>query len=156
MLADAGADVLAVETIPCLAEVEALLAELDRLGAPAWLSMTCTGLRTRAGEPAADAFAMARDCPAVFAVGVNCVSPADAERLVELAANVSGKPALVYPNSGESWQARAWAGEALFEPDAAPGWVAAGARLVGGCCRVTPQDIALTLESLRPGAQSGA
>ena len=156
VLADAGADVLAVETIPCLAEVEALLAELDRLGAPAWLSMTCTGLRTRAGEPAADAFAMARDCPAVFAVGVNCVSPADAERLVELAANVSGKPALVYPNSGESWQARAWAGEALFEPDAAPGWVAAGARLVGGCCRVTPQDIALTLESLRPGAQSGA
>lgn len=156
VLADAGADVLAVETIPCLAEVEALLAELDRLGAPAWLSLTCAGLQTRAGEPAADAFAMARDCPAVFAVGVNCVAPAEAVTLIELAANVSGKPAVVYPNSGEAWQQRAWAGEARFDPDAAPGWVSAGARLVGGCCRVTPQDIAQTLESLRAGAQSEA
>lgn len=156
VLADAGADVLAVETIPCLAEVEALLAELDQLGVPAWLSLTCSGLKTRAGEPAADAFAMARDCPAVFAVGVNCVSPADAGPLVEVAVNTSGKPAVVYPNSGEVWQGATWTGDAAFDPDAAPSWVAAGARLVGGCCRVTPEDIARTLESLRPGAQSGA
>lgn len=40
ILADAGADVLALETIPCLAEVEALLAEVDRLGVAAWLSLT--------------------------------------------------------------------------------------------------------------------
>jgi homocysteine S-methyltransferase len=154
VLADAGADVLAVETIPCLAEVEALLAELDQLAVPAWLSLTCAGRKTRAGEPAADAFAMAGDCPAVFAVGVNCVSPADAQPLVELAVNASRKPAVVYPNSGETWQGRRWAGDAAFDPDAAPSWVAAGARLVGGCCRVSPQDIAHTLESLRAGAQS--
>jgi homocysteine S-methyltransferase len=154
VLADAGADVLAVETIPCLAEVEALLAELDQLAVPAWLSLTCAGRKTRAGEPAADAFAMAGDCPAVFAVGVNCVSPADARPLVELAVNASRKPAVVYPNSGEAWQGRRWAGDAAFDPDAAPSWVAAGARLVGGCCRVSPQDIAHTLESLRAGAQS--
>ncbi len=154
VLADAGADVLAVETIPCLAEVEALLAELDQLAVPAWLSLTCAGRTTRAGEPAADAFAMAGDCPAVFAVGVNCVSPADARPLVELAVNASRKPAVVYPNSGEAWQGRRWAGDGAFDPDAAPSWVAAGARLVGGCCRVSPQDIAHTLESLRAGAQS--
>jgi homocysteine S-methyltransferase len=154
VLADAGADVLAVETIPCLAEVEALLAELDQLAVPAWLSLTCAGRKTRAGEPAADAFAMAGDCPAVFAVGVNCVAPADARPLVELAVNASRKPAVVYPNSGEAWQGRRWAGDAAFDPDAAPSWVAAGARLVGGCCRVSPQDIAHTLESLRAGAQS--
>ena len=82
VLADAGADVLAVETIPCLAEVAALLAELDALGFPAWLSLTCDGTSTRAGEPAAEAFAMARDCDAVFAVGVNCTDPHDVEQLV--------------------------------------------------------------------------
>jgi homocysteine S-methyltransferase len=144
VLASAGADVLAVETIPCLAEVEALLAELDVLGQPAWLSLTCAGSRTRAGEPAETAFAMARDCAAVFAVGVNCIDPRDARDLVSLAVAASGKPAVVYPNSGETWDAsaRAWSGASAFEVDAVTEWIAAGARLVGGCCRVTPSDIA--------------
>jgi homocysteine S-methyltransferase len=137
VLADAGADVLAIETIPCLAEVEALLLELD---APAWLSLTCAGTRTRAGEPAADAFAMARDCPAVFAVGVNCVSPHDAPDLVSLAAECSGKPVVVYPNSGETWD-RGWTGSAAFDPDDVTEWIRRGARLVGGCCRVGPRQI---------------
>jgi homocysteine S-methyltransferase len=144
VLASAGADVLAVETIPCLAEVEALLAELDVLGQPSWLSLTCAGSRTRAGEPAETAFAMARDCAAVFAVGVNCIDPRDARDLVSLAVAASGKPAVVYPNSGETWDAsaRAWSGGSAFEADAVTEWIAAGARLVGGCCRVTPSDIA--------------
>ena len=60
ILADAGADLLALETIPCLAEAEALLEEISALGVPAWLSMTCADGRTRAGEPAEEAFAMAR------------------------------------------------------------------------------------------------
>ena len=55
----------------------------------------------------------------------------------------SGKPAVVYPNSGESWDAatRSWAGTATFGPEHAAVWVAAGARLVGGCCRVGPSAI---------------
>lgn len=143
-LAESGADVLAVETIPCLAEVEALLAELDALGVPAWLSMTCVRNRTRAGEPARDGFEMAGDCASVFAVGVNCVDPADAVALVRLAVQASGKPAVVYPNSGETWDAtaRTWTGDSAFRPSDVTAWVDAGARLVGGCCRVTPSDIA--------------
>ena len=149
VLAEAGADVLAVETIPCLTEVEAVLAEVDALGVPAWLSITAAGTLTRAGEPVAEAFAMARDCPAVFAVGVNCVDPRDAAALVELAAGTSGKPAVVYPNSGEAWDAtaRAWSGESAFRPEDVTAWIDAGARLVGGCCRVTPSNIA-TLASI--------
>jgi homocysteine S-methyltransferase len=142
-LADAGPDVLAVETIPCLAEVEALLAELDALGFPAWLSLTCAGTRTRAGEPASEAFRMARDCPSVVAVGVNCTAPADVAELVVLAAQ-SGKPVVAYPNSGETWNSaeHRWTGPAAFEPAAVKAWVAAGARLVGGCCRAGPAEIA--------------
>jgi homocysteine S-methyltransferase len=143
VLAGAGADVLAIETIPCLAEAEALLAEIQGLGVPAWLSMTCARGRTRAGEPAEDAFGMAAGVDEIIAVGVNCIDSVEAADLVWTAVESSRKPAVVYPNSGESWDAvaRGWAGQATFGPEHAALWVAAGARLVGGCCRVGPRAI---------------
>jgi homocysteine S-methyltransferase len=143
LLIEAGVDVLAVETIPCLAEVEALLAEIDGTGQPAWLSLTCAGELTRAGEPAVEAFAMARDVADIVAVGVNCIDPADAAALVRLAGEASGKPAVVYPNGGEQWDAetRSWTGRSTFEPDEAQDWLANGARLIGGCCRIAPAQI---------------
>ena len=144
VLAAAGADVLACETVPCLAEAEALLLEVQQLEVPAWLSLTCVGDRTRAGEPVAEAFALARDVPGLVAVGVNCTDPADVDGLVTLAAEVSGLPVVVYPNSGEAWDAgaRAWSGDSQFHPEQVSRWTRAGARLVGGCCRVSPADIA--------------
>jgi homocysteine S-methyltransferase len=142
-LAEAGPDVLAVETIPCLAEVEAVLAELAPLGLPAWLSLTVAGTRTRAGEPLAEAFGMAADAAPVFAVGVNCTAPADLAEALRLAVAHSGKPAVAYPNSGERWDAAAktWSGSAAFDPADVAEWIAAGARLVGGCCRIGPSEI---------------
>jgi homocysteine S-methyltransferase len=143
VLAATGADVLACETVPCLAEAEALVAELAVLGRPAWLSLTCAGARTRAGEPVEEAFSLARGVDAVVAVGVNCTDPADVDGLVAVAARASGKPVVVYPNRGEDWDAegRRWVGTGRFRPEAVRGWLRDGARLVGGCCRVTPADI---------------
>ena len=77
-----GADVLAIETIPCLAEVEAVLAELDGTGVPAWLSLTAADGRTRQGEHLWEAFAMAADVAEVIAVGINCTTPVDARDAV--------------------------------------------------------------------------
>jgi homocysteine S-methyltransferase len=136
-----GADVLAVESIPCLAEVEAVLAELDGSGVPAWLSLSTANGLTRAGEPIGEAFAMAADVAEVIAVGVNCTTPADARSAVEIAG--AHGPAVVYPNSGQSWNAgsRAWEGRSAFTPEDVATWVSDGARLVGGCCRVGPEDI---------------
>jgi homocysteine S-methyltransferase len=146
LLAAAGADVLACETLPAAAEVEALLAELDALGVPAWISLTAApdrdGVpRTRRGELLADVVSMARDVPAVIAVGVNCTNPTGVVATVGVAARAGGKPVVAYPNSGEVWDAagRRWTGS--------PGvgdvtrWLDAGARLVGGCCRVRPADV---------------
>jgi homocysteine S-methyltransferase len=143
ILADSGADVLALETIPALAEAEALLAEVQALGVPAWLSMTCSGGRTRAGERAEEAFGMTAGLDEIIAVGVNCIDSVEAADLVTMAVESSRKPAVVYPNSGESWDAvaRSWAGTATFGPEHAAVWVASGARLVGGCCRVGPGAI---------------
>ncbi|GAA5148483.1 homocysteine S-methyltransferase [Nocardioides marinquilinus] len=141
-VADGAADVLAVETVPCLAEVEAVLAELDGTGVPAWLSLSAAGSRTRAGEPLEEAFAMAAGVAEVLAVGVNCTTPPDATAAVPLAGRHT--TAVVYPNSGQRWDAgaRAWTGESAFDPADVAAWVAAGARLVGGCCRVGPEDVA--------------
>jgi homocysteine S-methyltransferase len=59
---------------------------------------------------------------------------------------VTAMPILVYPNSGEAWDpdARRWIGRPGPAVDAptARTWVAAGATLVGGCCRVGPDRIA--------------
>ena len=93
---------------------------------------------------------MARDVASVIAVGVNCTDPRDAATLAALAHEASGKPVVVYPNSGESWDgaARVWVGDAAFDPSAVDRWVASGARLVGGCCRVGPTEIAILARQL--------
>lgn len=143
VLADAGADVLALETIPDVDEAEAVVNVVRSLGVPAWLSYTIDGPRTRAGQPLADAFAVAAGVPEIVAVGVNCCAPADVLAAIGPAV-ATGKPVIVYPNSGERWDAarRAWVGPAQFSPQLAARWVAAGARVIGGCCRVRPHDIA--------------
>jgi homocysteine S-methyltransferase len=146
VLADSGADVLALETIPCLAEVEALCAEVDGLGVVAWLSLSADGDRTRAGEPLAEAWAMAADVPEIVAVGVNCCAPGD----VVTALGGADGPLVAYPNSGQGWDAvrRTWTGESAFDAGAVASWLAAGARLVGGCCRVRPSHIAAIARAL--------
>lgn len=143
-LAAAGPDVLALETVPDMDEAQALLGAVEGCGVPVWLSYSITGERTRAGQELAQAFALAAGRDDVIAVGVNCCEPADADAAVELAAAVTGKPVVVYPNSGERWDVaeRGWRGRTTYDPARVRDWLAAGARLVGGCCRVGPREIA--------------
>ena len=152
-LVAAGPDVLALETVPDMDEAEALLRAVDRSGVPVWLSYSINGERTRAGQELTNAFALAAGQDQVIAVGVNCFEPSDADRAVELAAAVTGKPVVVYPNSGERWDAeeRAWRGGATYDPARARHWRASGARLVGGCCRVGPGQIAQLAAALASG-----
>ncbi|MFI9381368.1 homocysteine S-methyltransferase [Kutzneria sp. NPDC052558] len=143
-LASAAPDVLALETIPDIDEAEALLTIIAGSGVPAWLSYSISGSTTRAGQPLTEAFALVRDVPEILAVGINCCDPLDAAAAVPLAAAVTGKPVVVYPNSGEGWDpvAHSWDGRPTFSASAVPGWIADGARLVGGCCQLGPADIA--------------
>jgi homocysteine S-methyltransferase len=155
MLIDAGADVLACETVPAAAEAEAIVAEAQSLGVPMWLSLTTVlgadGVpRTRRGERAAGVYEMARDVAEVIAVGVNCTAPGVVAATVEAAAAID-KPVVGYPNSGETWDAgaRRWTGAPGVPTDDVSAWTAAGARLVGGCCRVRPADIAAIASTIR-------
>jgi homocysteine S-methyltransferase len=142
-LAAARPDILAIETIPSLAEVEALLLELDGLATPAWLSVTVENGALRSGDGLAEAFALAAASPSVVAVGVNCCDARDVAAALAIAGTVTAKPFVAYPNSGESWDAvhRSWSGRGDPIEAHVPAWVEAGARLVGGCCRVTPAQI---------------
>ncbi|OBB99263.1 homocysteine S-methyltransferase [Mycobacterium sp. 852002-40037_SCH5390672] len=143
ILAGAGADLLACETVPDVDEAQALVDLVRAVGVPAWLSYTIDGDRTRAGQPLADAFAVAAGVDEIVAIGVNCCAPDDVLPAIARAAAV-GKPVIVYPNSGERWDTarRSWIGPSRLRSGLAVQWIAAGARIVGGCCRVGPGDIA--------------
>ena len=144
LLADAGPDLFAVETIPDVDEARVLVDLLDELDVPAWFSYSIVGPRTRAGQDLVEAFSVAVSARSVVAVGVNCCAPADVLPALQLLRGVTDKPGVVYPNSGERWDAtaRGWAGHTAYDVDLAPQWVSAGAALVGGCCRVGPSTIA--------------
>jgi homocysteine S-methyltransferase len=150
VLVDAAPDLLAIETVPDADEAQALVAALAGSPVPAWLSYSVAGDRTRAGQPLAEAFAVLAAAPEVVAVGVNCCAPGDVAPAVAAARAATGKPVVVYPNSGEQWDARArrWVGPSGFDTTQAAGWVAAGTAAVGGCCRIGPTAIAALARAL--------
>jgi homocysteine S-methyltransferase len=154
VLAASGADLLACETIPCAEEGEALvqlLAEFAPL--PAWLSFSCrSGSEVSDGGLFAEAAALADRSDQIAAVGVNCTAPRYIEDLLRAAAGATAKPLLCYPNSGEAWDPlhNCWVGSSGVTDFCVPAmrWRAAGASLIGGCCRTTPDDVRAIRRSL--------
>jgi homocysteine S-methyltransferase len=146
VLADAGADLLACETIPSLREAR-ILADLLREipNTCAWVSFSCQdGGRNCEGEDIGDCVAELQHCPQIVAVGVNCTAPQYVTPLLRRMQARTGKPLVVYPNSGEVFEpsSKHWSGESVMRlEEGARHWQSAGARLIGGCCRTTPSDI---------------
>src|SRR5205085_7948022 len=100
LLAEAGPDLLAVETIPDADEAEVIVELLDEIGVPAWFSYSVKGSRTNAGQPLVAAYGVLRSCRSLVAAGVNCSDQADVLRAVECAVAVTDLPAVAYPNRG--------------------------------------------------------
>ena len=144
-LADAGADLLACETIPSRIEAAALVRLLgERPDAKAWITFSCRdGRHTSAGDSIADCARWLDEVPQVITIGVNCVAPELVESLIRELTTGTSKPIAVYPNSGETWDAvgQCWVGTADRFTAYVPRWLSAGASWVGGCCRTTPDDI---------------
>jgi homocysteine S-methyltransferase len=156
VLAHAGADLLACETLPCLAEALAITDLLPEFpGVQAWISFSCRdGEHNSQGEPLADCVAALDSVLQVAAVGLNCTAPEFVPSLVERARARTRKPIVVYPNSGEHYDAvgKVWQGDGQAHDFAAQAmrWHNRGARLIGGCCRTGPDDI----RSLRQAAEA--
>jgi homocysteine S-methyltransferase len=158
VLANSGADLLACETLPCLREaliLGRLLEEHPSMAA--WISFSCRdGAHNCEGESIAECVAQLNGLPQIVAVGVNCTAPQYIEPLLREMQRRTHKPLLAYPNSGGRYDAvsKRWSTAQAAEPfaasagAAAAAWVAAGARLIGGCCGTTPSDISALVRSV--------
>ncbi|WP_285244748.1 homocysteine S-methyltransferase [Pseudarthrobacter sp. fls2-241-R2A-127] len=153
-LVQSGVDILACETLPSFAEAEALLALTAEAGVDSWFSFT---LRDDAhisdGTPLADVARLLDGHPHVAAVGINCVPLHLVAPALAVLRQHTDKPLLAYPNSGETYHpdTKTWAAAGSDSPvdgvprdlaGGAPAWREQGARIIGGCCRTTPADIA--------------
>lgn len=151
----AGPDILACETIPSLMEAEAILSALRQVsGSCAWFSFTCRDrLHTAHGERLRDCVRVVAKEDLVLAIGVNCTAPELIAPLIEEIRSEAEKPIVVYPNSGQKWNAadRCWVGKQHAEDlgDMAKNWLRLGANWIGGCCGTGPDDIRRVSESVR-------
>ena len=148
-------DLLACETIPSYGEAIVLRDLLAEASSPAWISFSCRdGACINDGTAIETAVELFRDHPSVRAIGVNCSGPQHVASLIRrIKAALPDMPILVYPNSGEHFDAsdKTWSGTATASDwiPAAREWLAAGATIVGGCCRTGPEHIHAIDQTLR-------
>ncbi|HDG1677813.1 TPA: homocysteine S-methyltransferase [Kluyvera ascorbata] len=148
-LLEAGVDLLACETLPSFDEIRALAQLLETYPvAQAWFSFTLRDAQHLSdGTPLRDVLALLADYPQILAVGINCIALENTVEALSYLHSLTSLPLVVYPNSGEHYDAvsKTWHhhGEACATLEGyLPQWLAAGAKLIGGCCRTTPKDIA--------------
>lgn len=144
---ESGADLLACETIPCLEEAAALIHLLNEFpDVRAWISYSCKNEKEISdGSSFAEAISLGNKSDQIIAMGLNCTDPQHAESLVKTAVQSGNKPVVVYPNKGEIYDAKnkCWlpgSAHTDFLQEAIR-WRDAGATLIGGCCRTSPEDI---------------
>ncbi|MCM3019304.1 homocysteine S-methyltransferase [Priestia megaterium] len=146
-LIEAGADVLACETIPNLMEARAIARLLEEFeGAYAWITFSAKDdLHISSGTLISECARYLDSYEQVAALGVNCTPPQYISSLIKEIKSQTDKPVIVYPNSGEHYDAesKTWDGTSAGETYgcSAHSWYEAGAQLIGGCCRTTPDDI---------------
>lgn len=146
-LVEAGADILACETLPSFAEIQALVAVLAEFpDTPAWFSFTLRDSEHLSdGTSLSEVVALLDNCPQAVALGLNCIALDQVTAALQALSALTSKPLVVYPNSGEQYDAtsKTWHSEAsgCTLTDNLSAWQAAGAKLIGGCCRTTPADI---------------
>ncbi|KAF2018424.1 homocysteine S-methyltransferase [Aaosphaeria arxii CBS 175.79] len=155
-LVEAGVDVLAVETIPSFDETCAIVELLgdEFAGTEAWVSFTLKDAEHISdGTTLAQLVQTVENSQKIVAVGINCVTEDVVLGALETLRPLTRKALVIYPNSGEHWNAetRSWYGERNEGKSLAEKthmWRDAGARLIGGCCRTTPDDISVIAKAL--------
>jgi homocysteine S-methyltransferase len=162
VLAESNADFLAFETLPSFEEARAIGQALKPWpDLAAWFTFVCpayraANLQVAHGESLRECATLTAGFPQTVAVGINCSPPIWIPNLIAELRQASEKPIVIYPNSGEDWdaEARCWTGSsdpAEFGQQARQ-WYAAGAQLVGGCCRTRPSHIRQIVEFTVPAS----
>lgn len=152
-LLEGGADVILIETMSDPAETTLAVQAAKAAGAEFVIAtyafqQSAVGFRTMMGTTVAQALAAALAAGADV-VGANCGTELSLDAYVkltsELAAAAAGRPVIVQPNAGSP---RFVDGQICYDESAAqfaaaaPHFITAGARFVGGCCGSTPAHLA--------------
>ena len=158
VLRETDADFLAFESVPSYEEANAIVVALQpypEVGA--YISFTCQdGIHVSHGEGLRACGALLDQAAQIIGIGVNCTAPELIGSLVSELAPVTRKPIIVYPNSGEQWDAegRCWLGDGKIQQygTLARGWRAGGAQWIGGCCRTGPEHVRAVADAWRDPA----
>ncbi|HEV8254690.1 MAG TPA: homocysteine S-methyltransferase family protein [Vicinamibacteria bacterium] len=149
LLASAGADLLLLESMNTVREAEIAAEAAAATKLPVWASFVVDEKgQVLSGEPLADAVKAVRR-HGVEAVLVNCAPPEDVARAIASLDGAAGKTFGAYAHVGRfdppSWkfeffpqftQTESWTPDRYAQ--AAGGWRAKGARILGGCCGTSP------------------
>ncbi|XP_074108250.1 betaine-homocysteine S-methyltransferase-like [Cotesia typhae] len=160
-LIDAGVDFIALETIPCQIEAEALVELIKEFpDIKAWLSFSCKN-DGKSIVDGSDFRTVASSCfnnavpGQLVAVGINCLAPTAVTLLIKGIQNNKGNkfiPLIVYPNSGETYTvSEGWKKNGNEPPleTFIDEWLNLGVRYVGGCCRSYADDVAKIIIEVR-------
>ncbi len=144
-LAEAGADLILIETMNTVREAEAAAEAARQTGLPFAVSFVCRADgRLFSGETVVDAaHALERFGPRML--GINCTpTPSIHHPLRELRA-ATHLPIYGYANVGHTDDIQGWTNTDDVSPDEyaalAHRWLTLGLRMVGGCCGTTPAHI---------------
>ena len=154
-LADAGADLLLVETMGTIRESVAAAKGAAQTGLPLLVSFICgDGAVLLGGEPLADA-ARAVEAAGVDAILVNCTGVDAMAACLDTLSRSTSLPIGCFPNAGSPDLASGvWRFDSTMTPErfAHEGltWVQAGAQIVGGCCGTGPAHIRALRDLLPP------
>ena len=147
-LIEAEVDLLACETMPCFAEIKALSKLLQQFPhMTCWFSMTLKDAKHISdGTPLSIVVEYLNQVDQVIAIGVNCIALDKVTSALTTLQQLTAKPLIVYPNSGEQYDpsTKQWhknhQHNCTFTNQVAT-WTKLGAKLIGGCCQTTPSDI---------------
>jgi S-methylmethionine-dependent homocysteine/selenocysteine methylase len=144
-LAEAGCDLLLVETVASAREGTDAILAAEEAGLPFWVAcMAMPDGRMRDGSPLRD-FARTVHHSKASAMLINCTPCAGIDRALDVLREAE-LPFGAYAHMGEVDPDSGWPPTPLLSPaeyaGRARGWVERGATIAGGCCGTTPAHIA--------------
>lgn len=151
ILKDEGVELFACETIPSFREALVIQKICEELEVEYYISFSAkdeysisdgTSIRECAGN---------LNGKYLKGIGINCTAPEFLESLIREIKSVYNGNIVVYPNSGEIFDpvSKTWSGNGQCVFDLAENWIRAGANIIGGCCKTTPQDIKKLADSIK-------
>ena len=148
-LIDANVDLLACETLPSFTEIKALTKVIKQFPKiSCWFSFTLKDDQHLSdGTPLSLVVEYLNNIEQIASVGINCIALEKVTSSLNVLNKLTSIPLIVYPNSGEVYDplTKQWHPNPQHNCTFAnqlTNWIESGAKLIGGCCQTTPNDIA--------------